>query len=167
MIRLSTKNDLQFLAAVERSAAQVFVDHFDGDTSYTDRTLAEDILLESHRQGSLWVAADAGKPIAFLAATRIEEALHIQEISVAFDHQGQGIGERLVQALISDARRRGHTHISLTTDRSLPWSRNFYRKLGFRVVPIEDCSAGLAALLLQDKQVSPVAGNRVAMKLCL
>ncbi|MEH6545842.1 MAG: GNAT family N-acetyltransferase [Sneathiella sp.] len=163
MIRLSAEEDLPFLTAVERSAAQIFVRHFDNDTSCAERTLAPETLLESHRNESLWVALDAETIVAFLAATNIDAGFHIQEISVAFDHQGRGIGEKLVQALVAEANRRNHGQISLTTDRRLPWSRHLYRKLGFQECPLENCPADLADILRRDKKASPVVEDRIAM----
>jgi GNAT superfamily N-acetyltransferase len=163
LIRLSIESDLPFLAAVERDAGRIYDRHVGRDSSHTDKTLAPDILRASHKNKSLWVAEEATALIAFLAATKTGEALHIEEISVAFDHQGRGVGEQLVTALLCAAKNSACKYISLTTDRRLPWSRNFYRKLGFQECRVENCSADLTNILRRDKEISPAPENRIAM----
>jgi ribosomal protein S18 acetylase RimI-like enzyme len=57
--------------------------------------------------------------------------------------QGQGIGRDLVIRFLSDARRAGATHVTLTTD-SLGNERvnSFYRRLGFTLVDSFETNTG-------------------------
>ncbi len=48
--------------------------------------------------------------------------------------RGQGIGERLVQALFEQARGHGHTRVILDSHRSMAKAHDIYRKLGFREI---------------------------------
>lgn len=82
--------------------------------------------------GTLWVVEAAGRPIAFLAARAADGRLHIDELDVTRDHQGQGIGRRLLAAAADWARENGLQALSLTTFRSIPWNGPFYAAFGFR-----------------------------------
>ncbi len=162
-IRLSKRDDLSYLAGVERSAAKRFVLYFDNDTSYTDRTLDHKILLKAHRNKSLWIALEQGKPVAFLASTQIDSMLHIQEMSVLFEYQGKGIGTCLINKLIVEAKKRNHLQISLTTDCSIPWNKPFYKRNGFKQTEFNACPPDLRKILLREKGHHHIPDNRVAM----
>lgn len=57
--------------------------------------------------------------------------LYIHEISVAFEYQKQGIGQKLVQRVLNDAQDKDYKAISLTTRRDAVWNMPFYKKMGF------------------------------------
>ena len=81
--------------------------------------------------GTLWVMDDDG-PIAFLAG-RIEDGrLHIDELDVQLDRQGQGLGRRLLSHAADWARSKGLEALSLTTFRNIPWNAPFYARFGFQ-----------------------------------
>jgi GNAT superfamily N-acetyltransferase len=84
--------------------------------------------------GTIWVADDpeggAGL-FGFLAATREQERLHIDEFAVAPERQGRGLGRRMLAHVIAWARREGLASLSLTTFRSIAWNGPFYRSCGF------------------------------------
>ncbi len=166
-VRLSQDKDLQRLADVERSAATALVNYFDGDTSYAERTLAHDILIQAHENKTLWIAVEQEKPIGFLAATPLDDALHIQEISVEFGCQGKGFGRDLINAVIAETRIREYSGISLTTNRIIPWNGPFYERIGFKEVQLEDCPNGLHDLLLKEKTHHPAPDDRIAMMLAI
>jgi len=53
-------------------------------------------------------------------------------IAVLPERQGQGIGQALVRAFLSEAARRGLNKVNLTTDRVANDAANvFYQRLGF------------------------------------
>jgi GNAT superfamily N-acetyltransferase len=80
---------------------------------------------------TLWVVDIAGRPGAFLAALAHDDRLHIDELDVLREHQGRGIGRRLLAHAIDHARARGFACLSLTTFRAIPWNAPFYASLGF------------------------------------
>lgn len=59
----------------------------------------------------------------------------IPELAVALypDFRGQGIGTRLMQALLAELRSRGFAAVSLSVQQANPAGR-LYRRLGFRIV---------------------------------
>ena len=58
----------------------------------------------------------------------------VDGICVARDHRGQGIGEALVEALCSEATRRGYAAIRLEVIDTNVRARTLYERLGFRVI---------------------------------
>jgi len=83
-------------------------------------------------EGTVWVAQDAGgELVAFLAATRHGDRLHIDEFDVVQTAQGKGLGRRMLNLVIDSARRAGLAALSLTTFRSVPWNAPFYASCGF------------------------------------
>lgn len=113
--------------------------------------------------GTLWVADDDG-PVAFLAATRLGDRLHIDEFDVAPAHQGRGLGRRILAEVIAWARAEGLAGLSLTTFANIPWNAPFYASVGFAT--LEDD----LARDLEDKLAAETArglADRVAMQLRL
>jgi GNAT superfamily N-acetyltransferase len=165
MIRQATTTDLPALAAIERSAATLFLGtHMawaaDGPT------LPRRLLTSAVRHGLLLLAEDTA-PVGFVVAAQAYGTLYIQELSVAASHQRRGLGTALLHALIALARARGSTAVTLTTDRNLPWNRPFYARAGFVELPPESCPAWLAAHLRQQAQHGNNPALRCAMRLAL
>ena len=115
--------------------------------------------------GTLWVADDeAGALVAFLAATRRGQRLHIDEFDVAQSAQGQGLGRRMLNQVIDWARRERLAALSLTTFRSVPWNAPFYRSCGFELWE-DDLADDIAAALADE--ASRDLKDRCAMRLTL
>ena len=136
MIRLARADDLDHLPGIERSAARLFastpVAHLvDGPT-----TALRD-LQRGCQSGTLWVAED-DVPVGFLVGATISGWLHLQELSVAAHAQRRGLGAALMHAAIAAAPGLGVGHLSLVTDRWLPWNAPFYARLGYREVAATD-----------------------------
>ena len=69
----------------------------------------------------LYYLAGAGRPDA-----------QIEAIHVAASHRRQGLGTKMLQWAIQEARRRECRRIQLTTDKRRAEAHAFYRKLGFK-----------------------------------
>ena len=162
-IRLSNHQDISKLADVERSAAKKFAEYFKTESVLNGRTLGTEILLEAHHNQSLWVAIEQDTILGFLAATNVDTMLHIQEISVAFEHQGKGIGKKLINEIIVESKKRKIPYVSLTTDSLIPWNKPFYERIGFKQIELEECPPELSQVLRKDKSHNPVPENRIAM----
>lgn len=65
----------------------------------------------------------------------LEEA-HVTTIAVDFRFRGRGIGERLLVALIEEARSRGARWVTLEVRRSNRVAQSLYRKYGFHEVHV-------------------------------
>lgn len=55
----------------------------------------------------------------------------IEELCVARDRQGKGVGTRFLRSVEQTIARRGIRHVFLLTDRALP-AFDFYQKAGYR-----------------------------------
>lgn len=77
------------------------------------------------------------------------------------DHQGRGIGRRLLAAAEAWARERGFRLLSLTTFRAVAWNGPFYAAQGFVEVAPEAMPAGLRAV--HDHELALGWPDRCAM----
>ncbi len=100
--------------------------------------------------GTLWVAEDAGRVTAFLAASAYGTRLHIDEIDVSRDLQGKGIGRQMLSDLIVWARTNGFVCLSLTTFRHIPWNGPFYASLGFHEWPTDEAPGEIQRALASE-----------------
>jgi putative acetyltransferase len=57
------------------------------------------------------------------------------------DYHGQGLGYRMLQELLTFARKKGYRHMRLETD-AVAQSRavEFYRRIGFKEIPVADAT---------------------------
>lgn len=166
MIRLSKETDLKYLGDVERSAVRKFDEYLgrEPSTSQEDNVLPYNLLQKGHDERTLWVVENNEVPVGFLAAEAIDnKQLHIHEISVCQNHQGNGYGRQLIEKAKSYVTDHSLNTVTLTTEKEIPWNYPYYKKQGFTEVNIEDCSPVLARILQHDKEHSPSADNRIAM----
>ncbi len=162
-IRLAVRRDAASLPAVERSAAQRFREVPDVAWIADSGTTSPKVHKHYIKEGTVWIAEDElGSVVGFLTAERVGDDLHIWEISVCLDHQGRGIGRRLIEAATVYARDAGLAALTLTTFGNLHWNAPFYAKLGFETLrPGED--RRLAHIL--DKEATSIPGGpRCAMR---
>ncbi|MBA6118115.1 GNAT family N-acetyltransferase [Pseudomonas sp. NC26] len=164
VIRTTRPGDIAHLAGVERSAAQAFARV--ADLAW----LADGDVLDSaaHRGFMLaecsWVAEDAqGQVLGFLCASMEVHALHVHELSVRLEAQGQGVGRRLLDHAAYVARRRGFEQLTLTTFAEVPWNAPFYARYGFERIEEEHLSPRLRSILASEA-AHGLAG-RCAMRL--
>ena len=89
--------------------------------------------------------------------------LHILEMSVHPDGQRQGRAGALVAAARDHARASGLSHLSLTTDRWIPFNGPMYAGMGFRILPRDRCPAWLSDLMAREVAAGFDPARRVAM----
>ena len=133
-VRLACGKDVARLAAIERSAAEVFADSPLGWLADAP-VQPESALLAAVSRGHLWVVESPDGSLAgFLLASLYTNGLFIDELAVRRDLQRLGLGRALVEAAIAVARRAGLAAVALMTDRTLDWNRPFYERAGFAIV---------------------------------
>ena len=157
LIRPTLTRDIPRLAEVERSAAQAFA-----SLPALAWLAAGDVLdITTHQ-----ACVDAGATwqiLGFACAGYEQQALHIHEISVRREAQGQGIGRKLLDQLVAVARASGARELTLTTFADVPWNAPFYRRYGF-----ETLDEGLLCARLRQILASEAAHGlkgRCAMRL--
>lgn len=166
LIRLTLEHDVQSLPDIERCAAQAFA----GWPALA--WLAEGDVMDcaEHRAfveaGGSWVAEDpAGRIVGFACARLVGQALHLHEISVRQEAQGQGVGRRLLQQVENAARCAGVRELTLTTFVDVPWNAPFYARFGFEIIDEGLLGERLRGILASE-HVHGLQG-RCAMRLCL
>lgn len=92
---------------------------------------------EVRRTLSTWIVAEAdGRVVGCAALARLSPDLaEIRSLAVAPDFTGQGIGGRIVQALVEVARAEGIKQVAALTLR-----QSFFERQGFQVVDRWDLS---------------------------
>lgn len=163
-IRLARAEDADFLPGIERAAGARFRTLPDLAWIADGEPMAPDAHRRGIAQGTCWVAETGNRRVGFLAAERAGPELHIVELSVVPQQQGQGIGRALIEAAVRKAENDGLTAITLTTFRDVAWNAPFYARLGFSEVPPRALSARLAALRAEETRHGLPAERRCAMR---
>ncbi|MDB5370119.1 MAG: putative acetyltransferase [Roseomonas sp.] len=167
MIRAALPEDLPLLAAVERSAAALFIGTR-MEWAASGPTLPASMLEEAAALGLLWVAWRAEAGVAgFLMAGILAGDLFIEELSVAAEHQRRGFGRALLQRAVSHAREAGLAGLSLTTDHDLAWNAPFYASAGFKILSGGAVTPTLRHRLKQEAEHGHDPAHRCAMRLSL
>ncbi|KAJ5825619.1 GCN5- N-acetyltransferase [Penicillium riverlandense] len=167
-VRLAKAKDAPLLLAVERSAAQVFLQLPDLAWIANDSVQSEERHLELIERGAAWVAVTPEDiPIGFLNGKLMDQDLHIKEISVQFDYQGKGIGRKMMRAAREWAVSHGCLSITLTTFRDVPWNEGFYRSLGFTTLKSSELTTSLKNVMKEEADAGLPIERRCAMCLRL
>ena len=82
-------------------------------------------------QGLVLTAEQDGEAVGFAACQVFADALHLKELSVAYEQQGRGVGRALIKAVVAKARRLGLKAVTLTTFHDLAWNGPWYARQGF------------------------------------
>jgi len=123
-------------------------------------------LREALQQNRLWVALTReDEIIGFSMADIVDDQAYLVEVDVLPDYSRQGIGTKLIGAVIQWARSQGFDTLWLVTFCHLPWNAPFYERLGFSVVDPAEHGAELASLIEEEAQVGIDIDNRVAMRI--
>lgn len=164
-IRPARSEHLAALRAIELAAFETL--RQTGAVSGAPVANSLDALHQLCREGVLLVAFAPGDiPVGFAGAEITENWLHIAEADVHPDWQRQGVGRRLMHALLAEGKARGLNGASLTTDRNVPFNAPFYASLGFAIVEGNAISPRLKALLAAETLAGLDPKRRVAMQLC-
>jgi GNAT superfamily N-acetyltransferase len=116
--------------------------------------------------GAAWVAETAdGRIVGFVAGEVAGDVMHVWELAVAAEAQGEGLGRPLMAAARDRARDLGLAAVTLTTFRDVPWNAPFYARLGYRVLAADELDARLAAILRAEVENDLPAEQRCAMRL--
>jgi GNAT superfamily N-acetyltransferase len=115
--------------------------------------------------GRAWVAVGPSSgAVGFVTVDMVDGAAHIEQVSVAPSHQGQGVGRALIEHARHWAGENGLPALTLTTFNHVPWNRPLYEHLGFRVLADEEIGPGLRAVMATEAAHGLDPGARVAMR---
>jgi GNAT superfamily N-acetyltransferase len=105
------------------------------------------------------------RPFGFLSAELFDGELHIWELAIHRDRQGQGAGRALLEAAFAHARCNGCTAVTLTTFRNVAWNEDLYRHMGFVTLEPEHTGDRLSLVLANERANGLPAKRRCAMRL--
>ncbi|CAI0997815.1 GNAT family N-acetyltransferase [Serratia grimesii] len=167
-IRLAQQPDITQMIAVERSAAQLFLQHpawcFIAEEPGMSPQQHADFI---QRQHTWLMESAAGEVVGFIAVIPQPQDWHIAELSVAANWQRQGIGRRLLAEVAAQAALQGAQRLTLTTFIDVPWNAPYYQRLGFKPIAVEQLSATLRHQLAEDSAHGFAADSRCAMEFTL
>lgn len=161
-IRLSDKEDLSSLPAVEAAAARLF-----STTGYG--YLAEminplEIYVEAQQLEHLWVVVSGAADVIGFAMISINgRRMHLEEIDIDPAHARQGLGRALISFLCDWAKVNGLDQVSLSTFRDVPWNAPYYARLGFSILPQSEWIADYFEIQKHEADLGLPIEQRVIM----
>jgi GNAT superfamily N-acetyltransferase len=84
--------------------------------------------------GEQWVLERDGALVASVVLLARDDHLLVDNVAVAPDHQGHGLGRAVLAFAEDEARRRGHAELRLYTNAAMAGNLVFYPRLGFTEV---------------------------------
>ena len=165
-IRLTRPEDLPRLREIEWASGQRFRE-YGLDQVAEDEPTSIEVLAGYANARRSWVAVLDDDPVGYVLVEDIDEAAHIEQISVLPDWQGQGVGRALIDQVRDWATGEKLGGLTLTTFGHIPWNRPLYEHLGFRVLSQQEVGSGLAALMAEEAAHGLDPHRRVAMRLDL
>jgi GNAT superfamily N-acetyltransferase len=133
-IRFATEADIPALAALLQELFAIEAD-FQGDPVRQERGLR--LLLDSPG-GKIWVAEEQGRVVGLCTLQMLVSTAEggpvglIEDVVVASDRRGLGIGRQLLAALETWAVQHGLSRLQLLADRENRPALDFYQRLDWR-----------------------------------
>ena len=161
MIRAARLADYEKLVDLERRAGELFrqvgMPDIADDEPFDAAELAS--------AAALFVATDGeDEPIGYAMVEIVDGHAHLAQVSVLPERGGQGIGTQLIEAVAIWAAGEGHTELTLTTFRDVPFNAPLYAKRGFEVVPSAAWTPSLAELVKREARMGLDPSLRVVMR---
>ncbi len=101
--------------------------------------------------------------MAYALAEVVDDAAHVEQVSVHADHAGLGIGRALLDHVARWGSEHGLAAQTLTTFAEVPWNGPYYARLGFVVVPTAALTPGLREVRAAETARGLDRWPRVAM----
>lgn len=178
-VRLAYEKDIEYLAEVERLAAQRFLPYLEQlqiPAELLEGLITRRFLRRAQVENRLWVAVPTAgtqstriqdtevHPVGFIAAKFLPHSCFVVELSVHPDFGQRGIGSALVNTCCQGAKSRGAKQMTLTTFRYVPWNIPFYQKVGFEILPSENWSEEMRAIVEHETRYGFAPQHRVVMR---
>jgi GNAT superfamily N-acetyltransferase len=161
VIRPALPDDHRALQEIERRAGERFraigMPEIADDEPCSEDELAAAALLLAATDGT-------GAVIGYAMAGLVDDHAHLEQLSVAPDRGGHGVGTALIDAVMDWARARGDREVTLTTFRHVPFNAPLYAKRGFVVVDEAQWTDGLRAVVAREAAHGLDVAQRVVMR---
>ncbi len=114
--------------------------------------------------GRAFVAVTAtDRPMGYLLLDVVDNAAHVEQVSVHPDFARRGVGSRLMEQARAWASAEGFDAITLTTFVDVPWNGPYYERLGFTFLLPEEEPPGLRAIREHERDHGLDAWRRASM----
>ncbi|MGH9116912.1 MAG: GNAT family N-acetyltransferase [Acidimicrobiales bacterium] len=113
--------------------------------------------------GRAWVVLDGDDSVGYVIVDVVDDAAHIEQVSVRLDHARRVLGRVLIDHVALWARARSLGAVTLTTFADVAWNAPYYERIGFRRLADHELSAGLAAIVGHEAKLGLDPTMRVAM----
>lgn len=135
VVRPARAGDEAATERIETEADALLIERFGADdwpppTPPHERSTSPGFVLVAEDPGDEDSAATV---VGFVHVLELDGHAHLEQLSVLPAHGRRGIGRRLVDDALAEARRRGHAEITLRTYSEVPWNAPFYASCGFVV----------------------------------
>jgi GNAT superfamily N-acetyltransferase len=134
LIRKATESDLPVIGKLLAELVNA-IDDTEGIDIGTALKTCQHLL---HDSGSHFLVAETeGTPVGFINFTIRQTILHrspsalIDELVVAKEYQGKGVGKQLVVAAIEKCKQLGCCEVEVSTEKANVKARKFYKKCEF------------------------------------
>ena len=161
MIRAARPPDYQKLPEIERRAGELFRDAglpeiADHEPYSADELAAADALFIA--------TGDDDQPVGYAMVELVDGHAHLAQLSVVPEHSRQGLGTQLLDAVAGWAAGQGHSELTLTTFRDVPFNAPLYARRGFDVVPEASWTPALKDLVEREADMGLDPSIRVVMR---
>ncbi|WP_327243582.1 GNAT family N-acetyltransferase [Streptomyces sp. NBC_01320] len=163
-IRPARRSDLPLLQDIERAAGEPF--RTLGMSAVSDDDPPPLGLLDDYRRaGRAWVAiASDDLPVGYLIADEVDDAAHVEQVSVHPSAARRGVGRALIDHLADWAGDRRLVALTLTTFSHVPWNAPYYTRLGFRTLAESELTDGLRKIRAEEAEHGLDRWPRVCMR---
>jgi len=134
IIRATSPEDIAAVKALFLEYLQFVTQYLGQDLSFqgTEKEFAD----FPQTYTSLFLAKRESAPLGAVGLKRLTpEVIELKRLYVAPQGRGLGLGYRLSEQVVKDARAHGHAHLYLDTDPGLIHANAVYEALGFEDVP--------------------------------
>ncbi len=133
-IRLARLSEAKRIVELEIAAGRAFreLDGYAWVDAYP--AMAETEVAQAVENGGVWVVVCAGVVVGYALTYRQPNFCHLRELNVHPDHGRRGLGRRLVDHVVDEARQSGCDGVALTTFTDVPFNGPWYARLGFEVI---------------------------------
>ncbi|MCP5073215.1 MAG: GNAT family N-acetyltransferase [Rhodobacteraceae bacterium] len=109
-----------------------------------------------HEDQAITAVSVDGAILGFALFKPLDQLMFLDNISVASDVSGLGVGSALLIKVIEKTAQARLGHVALTTFRVPPWNGTWFRKFDFEMMPANMIGGGLKSVIIrQSANVDP------------
>ena len=126
-MRPATRADVGGIRELARTAYQMYVERMGREPAPMDADYVAAV-----QNGQAWVAELDGRVVGLLVIVPAQDHLLLENVAVAPQAQGLGVGGRLLRLAEDEARTRGVSEVRLYTNELMTENLSYYPRHGYR-----------------------------------